>query len=71
MGAPHADPARPLTDALRQTIVESGASLKGLEKVTGVDRNSIRRFLRGERTLRLDMADKLAAYFGLELRKRG
>jgi hypothetical protein len=29
------------------------------------------RFLRGEQSLRLDMADKLAAYFGLELRVKG
>jgi hypothetical protein len=28
------------------------------------------RFLRGEQSLRLDVADKLAAYFGLELVRR-
>jgi plasmid maintenance system antidote protein VapI len=33
-------------------------------------RASIMRFLRGEQSLRLDMADRLAAYFGLELRAK-
>jgi hypothetical protein len=28
------------------------------------------RFVRGDQSLRLDMADKLAEYFGLELTKR-
>ena len=32
-----------------------------------VRRASISRFVRGERSLRLDAADKLAAYFGLVL----
>jgi plasmid maintenance system antidote protein VapI len=39
-----------------------------IERATGVKRASIMRFLRGETSLRLDMADRLAAYFGLELR---
>jgi hypothetical protein len=29
------------------------------------------RFVNGERTLRLDMADRLAAFFGLEVVERG
>jgi hypothetical protein len=31
---------------------------------------SISRFVAGKQSLRLDVADKLAAYFGLELRPR-
>jgi hypothetical protein len=38
-----------------------------LEQATGVKRASIMRFLRGKISLRLDKADALAAYFGLEL----
>jgi len=38
-----------------------------LERETGVKRASIMRFLRGETSLRLDLADKLAEFFGLEL----
>jgi plasmid maintenance system antidote protein VapI len=60
---------------LRQTIaqaIESGrTNYLTLERETGVARASIRRFVNGERTLRLDVADQLAAYFGLELSFKG
>ena len=59
----------PISDLLRRTIVESGISYNALQKETGVTRASIMRFVRGDQYLRLDMADRLAAYFGLELRK--
>ena len=64
----------PVSGLLRRTIAE--AVEKGrtnyltLERETGVTRASIRRFVNGERTLRLDVADRLAAYFGLELRPK-
>jgi plasmid maintenance system antidote protein VapI len=62
----------PLSDLLRQTIaqaVEAGrTNYKALERETGVTRASIMRFARGSQSLRLDMADRLAAYFGLALR---
>lgn len=56
-----------LSDVLRQAVIDSGLPLLKIENGTGVQRASISRFVRGERTLRLDMAEKLAAYFGLEL----
>jgi plasmid maintenance system antidote protein VapI len=69
-----AEPPKPISDLLRRTIldaVESGrANYKGLERATGVTRASIMRFVRGSQSLRLDMADKLAAFLGLELRAR-
>lgn len=61
----------PISRLLRRTIVESGVSYNALQKATGVTRASIMRFVRGDQSLRLDMADRLAEYFGLELRKRG
>jgi len=70
------DPNRktPISDLLRRTVlkaVETGrTSYKALERETGVTRASIMRFVKGTRLLRLDMADRLAAYFGLELRPR-
>jgi plasmid maintenance system antidote protein VapI len=64
-------PQAPISDLLRQTIVESRVSYNALQKATGVTRASIMRFVRGDQSLRLDMADRLAEYFGLELRKRG
>lgn len=60
----------PITDLLREAIVESKISLKRLAAETGIVRGSLIRFRRGETSLRLDIADKLADYFGLELVKR-
>lgn len=59
-----------ITDALRRAIAESGLSFKALERETGVVRQSLMKFAREERSLRLDKADRLAIFFGLELTKR-
>jgi plasmid maintenance system antidote protein VapI len=61
----------PITALLKRTIAESGIPYKALERETGVKRSSIQRFIDGRQSIRLDMADRLAAYFGLELKKRG
>jgi plasmid maintenance system antidote protein VapI len=60
----------PISDLLRRTIAESGISYNALQKETGVTRASIMRFVRGDQSIRLDIADRLAAYFNLELGKR-
>lgn len=65
-----AGPKKSMTEALRQCIVESSEAYSALERATGVKRASIMRFVRGETSLRLDLADKLAAHFGLEVVKR-
>jgi plasmid maintenance system antidote protein VapI len=57
----------PMTDALRKAINDSGITSKALERETGVKRASIVRFRRGDQSLRLDLADKLAVYFGLDM----
>ncbi len=57
----------PITDVLRQAIIDSGLPLLRIAQDTGVERASISRFVGGKRSLRLDMADKLAVYFGLLL----
>lgn len=56
-----------MTDVLRRAIRESGLPFQALERETGVQRRCICRFLNGEQSIRLDMADKLAAYFKLVL----
>ena len=56
---------QPFTDALRQAIAGSGLAHIAIERATGVKRQSVMLFMRGERSLRLDIADRLAAYFGL------
>ena len=60
-------PISPLAEPLRQAIVASGLPLLTLEQQTGVLRANIMRFVRGETSMRLDNADKLAAYLGLSL----
>jgi transcriptional regulator with XRE-family HTH domain len=60
----------PISQALRQAIADSGLSFKRLEKETGVLRQSLMKFAKGEQSLRGDFMDCLAVFFGLELRKR-
>jgi plasmid maintenance system antidote protein VapI len=60
----------PITDLLRQTIIDSGMTFLELERATGLKRASIMRFVQGSQSLRLDMADRLAVYFGLEVRAK-
>jgi hypothetical protein len=57
-----------MTDLLRQSIADSGMSFIGIERETGILRQSLMKFVRSEQSLRLDLADKLAAYFGIECR---
>jgi plasmid maintenance system antidote protein VapI len=64
-------PKRSISGTLRRTIVDSGISYNALERETGVTRASIMRFVRGDQSLRLDRADRLADFFGLALKKRG
>ncbi len=58
-----------LKKEIRQHLVGGGTYL-GLQRETGVLRQSLMKFMAGETSLRLDLADKLATYFGLELRPR-
>jgi plasmid maintenance system antidote protein VapI len=60
----------PISDLLRRTIADSNVPLLVLQRETGVTRASIMRFVRGDQSLRLDVADKLAAYFGLKLARK-
>jgi len=61
---------QPMADALQKAIAKSGLAHIAIERATGVKRQSIMRFMRGERSLRLDMADRLAVFFGLEVRTK-
>ncbi len=60
-------PKPTMSDVLKAAIAESKLPLLTLEVQTGVQRASIARFIRGETSLRLDLADKLATYFELTL----
>jgi hypothetical protein len=60
-----------MTNTLKRAIAECGLPMLTLEQCTGVKRQTIARFLAGKQSLRLDCADKLAAYFKLELKPAG
>lgn len=53
--------------ALKRAIIGSGLSYYRLGLETGVSDRGISWFIQGKRTLRLDIAAKLAAYLELEL----
>jgi hypothetical protein len=59
---------KPITEILRKAVNDSGMTFLGLERETGVLRQCLMPFARGESGISLDAADKLANYFGLELR---
>ncbi|HEX8911606.1 MAG TPA: helix-turn-helix transcriptional regulator [Humisphaera sp.] len=53
-----------MTDLLRAALRDA-ASLSEVERATGLKRQALAKFVRGEQSLRLDLADKLAAHFGI------
>lgn len=57
-----------LGEALKVLIRETDNFYR-LEKETGVQRGSMMRLVRGERSLQLPFADKLAQYFKLKVIK--
>jgi plasmid maintenance system antidote protein VapI len=61
---------QPITDALRNAINDSEMSFLALEKATGVIRQTLMPFARGEAGINIAAADKLAVYFGLALGPR-
>jgi DNA-binding phage protein len=58
-----------LSDRLKQAISQAG-SIYSVAKGSGVPHPSLLRFLSGERDIRLETADKLATYLGLELQTK-
>lgn len=57
-----------MTSALKRAVKESGLPMLTLEREAGINRLTVARFMRGRGSLRLDKADLLAKYLGLELR---
>jgi transcriptional regulator with XRE-family HTH domain len=57
-----------LTETIRRAIRDSGLSLYAIGRDAGVKRQSLERFMAGKQSLRLDMADKLAEFLGIECR---
>jgi plasmid maintenance system antidote protein VapI len=59
-----------MTAVLLRTIKESGQSLYSIAKATGMQKTALGRFVAGKQSLRLDLADRLAVHFDLELKPR-
>ena len=59
-----------LTDVLRKTINQADTSIYRIAKDSGVDWTIVDRFRKGERDMALSTADRLAAYFRLELKSK-
>jgi len=54
---------------LREAIIKSKISLYELMQKSGVDSGTLSRFVKGERTLTLPVASKIARVLNLELRE--
>lgn len=59
-----------LADVIRNSIRCSSQSQAEIAENTGISTGIISRFMRGERSINLDTAEKLAAYLRLELRMK-
>ena len=55
-----------LSEVLREAIKAYPGSMLEIEKKTGIHRGSIARFVNGERSLRLDRAEVLIDFLGIE-----
>jgi plasmid maintenance system antidote protein VapI len=60
-----------MAEILRKEIEDSGQTQAAIGRGTGIAQPVLHRFVRGERDLTLRTADKLVAYFNLELRQKG
>ena len=58
-----------MTELLREALQEC-ESLNAVQRATGLKRQALAKFMRAEQSLRLDLADKLAAHFGVEVRRK-
>ena len=59
---------RTFADVIRQAVEDSGRTPYAIALESGVSQAVLSRFLRGERGLNLDTADKLCRALGLDLR---
>jgi plasmid maintenance system antidote protein VapI len=57
-----------LDESLRKAIMDSGKSINAVATESGISQAVLQRFATGQRSLTLETAERLAAYFGLELR---
>ena len=58
-----------MTQLLCEAIDEA-PSFRGIETATGIKRQTLMKFVREEQSIRLESADTLAEYFGIECRRK-
>jgi len=58
-----------MTDALKDAFRANGQSLCAIAKATGLNEDSLSRFMRGGQSFRLDLADRLAAHIEIEIKR--
>jgi hypothetical protein len=58
-----------MTSIILKAIRDSGQSHGEIARATGIDKSALGRFVARKQSLRLDLADLLAARFNLQLRK--
>lgn len=61
---------KPLSEQLRQAILNAGETRYAISKATGIGQDVLSRFMSGERGLSFSVMDRLAEYLGLELVSR-
>ncbi len=64
----YANTMNTIGDILKRAIQDSGLSDRSLGIQAEVNRQSIARFVSGQTSLTLEQAERLAQFFGLELR---
>jgi DNA-binding XRE family transcriptional regulator len=67
---PKLDPDGELTRKLREALANTKESIRSIAEATGVTRQTLMAFRDGKRTIYLDAADRIAAHFRLQLRKK-
>jgi transcriptional regulator with XRE-family HTH domain len=60
-------PCLPLTEQLRQAVLNCGQSQYAICKATGIDKAALSRFVSGERGVSMTALDALGDYLGLKL----
>ena len=65
------EPTQTLTEQPRAAVVNCGLSHYRTAKDTGIAQPVITRFANGDRSISLETADKLAAFFGMRLMEPG
>jgi len=57
----------PLTDQLRQAVLNCGQSQYAICKATGIDKSALFRFVTGERGVSMEVMNTLGEYLGLRI----